>query len=338
MSSRPIIFFDVEPWEQERLPAHIAGHTVVSRPERLDRETALLAREAAAVSVFAWSAVSRPVLEQLPAVRFIAARSTGFDHIDLAACAEFGIAVANVPGYGERTVAEHTFALILALSRNLMHSFDRTRAGSFSREGLRGFDLEGKRLGVIGTGKIGAKVSRIGLAFGMRVVAFDVQRNPELEAAGVDYVPSAAAVLGQADVITLHVPLTEETRHLISMETIERIQPGAVLINTARGDLVQTAALLSALDRGILRGAGLDVLEDERLVGEEAEVLSQGAPSNEALAAMLRNHVLLSKPNVLITPHNAFNSEESLEKLLATTVANLEAFFAGTPQNVVGVS
>lgn len=331
-----IVFYDVEDWEKNYVPREIAGQEVICEPTKLTMDTAARAVDSEIISVFSWSVVDGDVLNALPKLKHIATRSTGFDHIDLEACQERHIVVSNVPAYGDRTVAEHTFALMLALSRKILHAEDRTRQKSFSREGLRGFDLEGKTLGIVGTGKIGAKVAAIASSFAMKIVALDPKPDQKLAAKyDITYVDSLAELLGQSDVISLHAPLNDSTKHLINMETIGQIKPGALLINTARGDLVQTAALLKALDDGILSGAGLDVIEHERLVGEEAEILSKSGPSNKDLAAMLHNHILLSNPKVLITPHNAFNSEEAVEKIMKTSVDNIEAFLSGQPQNVV---
>jgi len=277
------------------------------------------------------------VLARFPALGCVATRSTGFDHIDLAACAERGIVVCNVPHYGENTVAEHTFALILSLLRNLHKAAMRTVAGNFSLEGLQGFDLKGKTLDVIGAGSIGLHVIRIARAFGMRVLACDPAQNALL--AGVldfAYAP-LEDLLPQADIATLHAPALPSTHHLIDRERLGMVKRGALLINTARGSLVDTGALLWALDDGILAGAGLDVLEGEELISEEHDLLSgRGrAATEEQLRTLMRNNLLLRRPDVIITPHSAFYSREALQRILDTTVANIGAYLRGAPQNVV---
>jgi D-lactate dehydrogenase len=239
-----------------------------------------------------------------------------------------------VPFYGENTVAEHTFALILALSRKVHEAFVRVRQGNFSLDGLRGFDLKDKTIGVVGAGHIGLHVIRIARGFGMKVLAFDVQRNNFLaEVLGFAYA-DLETLLGQSDIITLHAPYNARTHHLINGDNISRIKSGAVLINTSRGGLVDTEALLKALDDGILAGAGLDVLEGEEAVLEESALLGDSA-NPELLRRAIQNHLILKKPNVVFTPHNAFNSQEALERILDTTAENITCFAAGTPKNVV---
>lgn len=264
----------------------------------------------------------------------IATRSTGFDHIDLGACKERGILVSNVPIYGEVTVAEHTFALILSLSRMIHDSYERTRQGDFTCEGVRGFDLSGKVLGVLGTGRIGTKVIEIGKGFRMQMLAYDKFPNTNLaDALGFEYV-DWRDLLQRSDVVSLHLPLNDETFHLINKDTISTRKRGSVIVNTARGGLIDSQALTDALIKGQLRGAGLDVLEEEALIREEAQLLLDNVP-RERLATMLRAHILLRLKNVIITPHCAFNSKESLERLVNGTIENIKAFEKGRPTNLV---
>jgi D-lactate dehydrogenase len=308
----------------------LPGHVVTETEPALLGPTRIL-------SVFINSRVTEDVLASFPALQCVATRSTGYDHIDLVACAACGITVCNVPHYGENTVAEHTFALILSLSRNIHKAVMRTTAGNFSLEGLQGFDLKGKTLGVVGAGSIGLHVIRIARAFGMRVIAYDVMQNALLaEVLGFEYAP-LETLLRESDVVTLHAPALPSTVHLINRERLGMMKRGALLINTARGALVDTDALLWALDEGILAGAGLDVLEGEELISEERELLaSEGRPaSEEQLRTLLRNNLLLRRPNVVVTPHIGFDSREALQRILDTTVANIAAFVAGEPRNVV---
>ena len=290
--------------------------------------------DAAILSVFVHSQVTAEVLDAMPRLRMIATRSTGYDQIDLATCNRRGIPVANVPRYGENTVAEHTFGLILSLSRKIHKAYQRTVAGDFSLLGLEGFDIKGKTIGVVGAGSIGLHVVRIAKGFGMQVITFDVRPNPLIaEVLGFDYV-SLDELFARADIITLHAPYSAATHHLINMESIRRIKRGALLINTARGALVDTEALLAALDEGILSGAGLDVLEGEDLTDDEERLL-HGPESGEQLRQLIRRHILLRRPDVVITPHMAFYSQEAMARILETTVENIRAFLAGSPQNVV---
>lgn len=285
-------------------------------------------------SVFIYSTLRAETLKRMPRLKMIATRSTGFDHIDLAACRKRGIVVSNVPFYGENTVAEHTFALILALSRKVHQAYFRTIRGDFSFEGLEGFDLKDKTIGIIGTGHIGLHTARIAAGFGMHVIAYDVRPNDFLaETLGFTYVPMDALLRG-SDIITLHAPYNAKTHHLINTSNIQTIKQGALLINTARGGLVETEALTRALDQGILSGAGLDVLEGEELIKEERQILSKEF-SVERLKTLLQNHILLNRENVVITPHIAFNSREASARIFGTTAANIEAYLSGHSKNAV---
>jgi D-lactate dehydrogenase len=278
--------------------------------------------------------VTREVLDALPELKFIATRSTGFDHIDLEACRSRGIAVSNVPSYGENTVAEHSIALLLMLSRKVHQSVLQMRSGRVDLAELTGFDLQDKTIGVIGAGHIGLHVIRIARGFGMRVLAFDVRRNPFLaDLLGFEYA-TMDRLLAESDIVTLHSPLTEKTHHLLGREQFARMKPGAMIVNTARGGLIDTDALVEALESGKLGGAGLDVLEGEELIKEEKQLLQQPLDV-ERLRMAVRNRVLLARDNVVFTPHNAFNSREALVRILEVTLANLEAFRAGQPANRV---
>jgi D-lactate dehydrogenase len=327
--------FEVEPGEEAFLRWELVDVDLLLSPAPLSDDTLALAADAAVVTVFIHSRVTADLLARLRSLRFLATRSTGYDHLDLAACRERGIVVSNVPTYGENTVAEHTFGLILALSRKIHQAYVRTLRGDFSLQGLRGFDLKGRTLGVVGTGNIGLHVIRMARGFGMEVVAHDVRQQAFLaEVLGFRYA-SLDEVLAQADIVTLHVPYLPSTHHLVNRERLGRMKRGSLLINTARGGVVDTEALLWALDEGILAGAGLDVLEGEELIAHEEQLLYEGV-APEHLQAAIRGHLLLRRENVVVTPHLAFNSEEALQRILATTVANIRAFLAGQPTNVVG--
>ncbi|HLH21736.1 MAG TPA: hydroxyacid dehydrogenase [Chloroflexota bacterium] len=331
---RALACYETEPWEEAYLRERLADLEVRATAATLTADTLDLARDAELLSVFIHSRVGADLLAQLPRLRFVATRSTGYDHIDLAACQARDIAVSNVPTYGENTVAEHTFGLILALSRKIHQAYVRTVRGDFSLAGLRGFDLKGRTLGVVGTGNIGLHVVRIGRGFGMEVLAHDVREQHLLaEVLGFRYV-ALDDLIAQADVVTLHVPYFPATRHLINRERLGHMKRGSLLINTARGGLVDTEALLWALDEGILAGAGLDVIEGEELIGEERQLLRQGV-APEQLQTALRGHLLLQRENVIFTPHIAFYSAEALQRILDTTVANVRAFLAGNPGNLV---
>jgi D-lactate dehydrogenase len=288
----------------------------------------------AVLSVFVGSRVDRPLLEACPDLRLVVTRSTGYDHVDLAACAERGVAVANVPTYGENTVAEHTFALILALSRNVHKAWVRTQRGDFSIQGLQGFDLRGRTLGLVGVGHIGLHTAKIARGFGMRVLAADPRPQPLLaELVGFRYV-TLEELVAAADIVSLHAPLTPATHHLVDRELLKRFRRGALLVNTARGGLVDTEALLWALDEGILAGAGLDVLEGEELLTEDRRRLALER-DEASLRVLLENQLLAGREDVVVTPHVGFDSVEAVQRIAEVTAANVAAFLAGRPENLV---
>jgi len=273
-------------------------------------------------------------MDKMPLLRLIATRSTGYDHIDLACATERKIAIANVPGYGENAVAEYTFALLLTLTRKILMASARTQHGDYTLEGLRGSDLYGKTLGVIGTGAIGIHVIRIAKGVGMQVLAYDVFPQHHLaEVLGFSY-GNLAELLAHSDIVTLHAPATPETFHLLNRETFSQMKRGAFFINTARGSLVNVQALAWALDTGILAGAGLDTLEGEEFFQHEEELLHEPG-TEEKLKLLVQHHILQQRNNVVITPHIAFNTEEALRRILETTIENVHAFSLGHPQNLV---
>jgi D-lactate dehydrogenase len=331
-----IVVFEVEQWEQRAFEALAAEHAMQFVGEALTQENAAAFADADALSPFIYSKLSGETLRQLPRVKLIATRSTGFDHIDLPHCDAKGITVCNVPVYGDNTVAEHVFALLLAISHKLVEAVDRTRRGDFSLQGLRGFDLRSKTLGVIGTGSIGQCVIEIARGFRMEVVACDVRPDAALAARlGFRYA-DLDELLAVSDVVTLHVPSNEKTRNLLSHEQFARMKDGVVLINTARGDLVDIRALAKAIGEGKVAAAGLDVLPEEAAVREEAELLYSVYRQRYDLETLLVNHILLRLRNVIITPHSAFNTQEAVERILETTVDNIRSFARGEPKNVVG--
>jgi len=330
-----IAVFDVESWERETFEPLQDDHEIVFEEGQLDADAADRHSDADIVSAFIYSDFSRDVLRRFDGLRFIATRSTGVDHIDMDWCSDNDIGVANVPSYGENTVAEHVFALLLAISRNIVDAADRTRRGDFTQGGLRGFDLKGRTMGVVGTGDIGEHTARIARGFGMDVLAFDVKPRDEIaREIGFDYV-GMEELLGRSDVVTLHVPANDKTRHMIDAEAFARMKDGAILINTARGSIVETEALLEALASGRLRAAGLDVLPEEPVVREEAELLRSYFNRDHRLDTLLADHILLRMRNVVITPHTAFNTREAVQRILDTTLRNIEGYIAGEPKNLV---
>jgi D-lactate dehydrogenase len=329
-----IRIFEAEPWE-------CPGFSALQREQDLTCITGALTAENASefadvdiVSTFIYSELSQSVLEQLGALKMIATRSTGYDHIDVDYCQERGIVISNVPQYGQNTVAEHVFGLLLTISHNLYQAIDRTRRGDFSSKGLEGFDLYGKTMGVIGTGHIGLHVIHIARGFSMRVIAYDMKPNAEAaERIGFEYV-DMDRLLGESDVVTLHVPGSAKTRGLISFEAFEKMKQGAVLINTARGEVVDMQALIRALAEGKLAAAGLDVLPEEPVIREEAELLRSVYQHTHNLESLLANSVVLRLRNVVVTPHSAFNTREAVQRIIKVTAENIAAFIADRPQNM----
>ena len=331
---RKIAFFEIQKWEKAYLKKRLKEFELYFFSEALSESNITLASEYEAVSVFIYSHLNKKAISALDKLKLIATRSTGFDHIDIKSARKKGITVCNVPFYGENTVAEHTFALILSLSRNVHKSYLRTIRSDFSIKGLCGFDLKGKTIGVVGAGHIGMHVIRIAKGFGMEVLAYDLHKNFFLEEVlGFKYT-NLEELLANSDIITLHLPYNKATHHIINKENIKIIKKGAIFINTSRGCLVDTEALIKALESKIIAGAGLDVIEGEELIKEEKQLLYEESKAS-TLSELVKSHILLSKDNVVFTPHIAFYSQEALERILDTTIDNIVAFSRARPQNLV---
>ncbi|WP_309605037.1 hydroxyacid dehydrogenase [Phenylobacterium sp.] len=331
-----ITIYEIEEWERSACLALEPAHTLTCREAALSEASVAADSEAEAISTFIWSDLSGPVLRRLPNLKLIATRSTGFEHIDLTHCRQAGITVCNVPDYGDNTVAEHAFALLLALSRRIVDAVVRTRRGDFSQTGLRGFDLAGKTLGVVGAGRIGQRAVQIGRGFGMEIIAFDARPDPAAaQRLGFRYLP-LAELLARSDIVTLHVPGAAANQALLSDPQFAAMKPGAVLINTSRGGVVDTQALVRALASGRLAGAALDVLAEEDAMRDEAEIFRAGAAvETQRLQTLLADHALLAFPNVIVTPHVAYDTREAVARIVETTVANILAYASGAPQNVI---
>lgn len=333
-----IAFVQMPKWQQEYIQEKLQTVEQIGEvaffTETMDKVPVEELKKFAIISTFVQSFMPAELLAQLPDLKFIATRSTGFDHVDVVAAGEKNIPVSNVPSYGMNTVAEHAFALLLALAHKIPQAIERTKRGNFDRTDLMGFDLQGRVMGVIGTGKIGAHTVKIAHGFGMEIVAYDPYPNNELTREyGVEYM-ELEALLSKADVISLHVPYMPATHHIINQDNVKKIKKGAVLINTARGGLVENDALIYALEEGILRAAGLDVLEGEKDIEQEKDLYDQEI-DRERMERLVENHVLLGMENVLVTQHNAFQTEEALKRILDTTIENIQNFISGNPQNVV---
>jgi D-lactate dehydrogenase len=289
-------------------------------------------KDSEVLSGFIYSKMDAKFLKQFPKLKFIATRSTGYDHIDLNYCAKHKIIVSSVPFYGENTVAEHSFALILSIARRLVDYHRITDHNQYSNEHFKGFDLRGKTLGVIGSGSIGKNTIRIARGFGMKVLAYDINQDTFLsETLAYQYV-DLKTLLGQSDVIAINVPYNKFTHHLINLQNIKQIKKGALLINIARGAVIETEALLMALEKNIISGAGLDVLEEENMIIKEHPHLTANDKKNPVYQM---NIAIINKPNVIFTPHIAFNTKEAVDRITKTTVENIANFIKGTVINQV---
>jgi D-lactate dehydrogenase len=320
-----IAMFSTKPYDRRSFNAApgAAGHEILYLEPRLAPLTAPLAAGADAVCAFVNDDLSAPVLERLAAggTRLVLLRCAGFNNVDLAAAQRLGLKVARVPAYSPHAVAEFTIGMMLALVRGIHRAYQRTRDGNFALEGLLGFDLHGKTVGVLGTGKIGAIVARILAAgFGCRVLAYDIHPDPALQAIGVTYA-DPRSIAAEADIITLHCPLTPETRHIVRAETLAVAKRGLVLVNTSRGALVDAEAVIEALKSGRLGGLAIDVYE------QEADLFFEDL-SNEILVDDVIAR-LLTFPNVLVTGHQAFFTAEALGAIAEVTIGNATRFAAG---------
>jgi D-lactate dehydrogenase len=321
-----IAVFGTKPYDRDALDAANPryGHALRYLEPRLGPDTAALADGSPGVCVFVNDQLSADVVARLAATgtKLIALRCAGFNNVDLAAAKGHGLTVCRVPAYSPYAVAEHALALVLTLNRKTHKAYNRVREGNFALDGLIGFDLHGKTAGVVGTGKIGALVCRLLTGFGCRVLAADPFENPEAVANGAAYV-SLDRLLAEADVISLHCPLTPQTRHLIDDAALGKMKPGVTLINTGRGALIDTKAVIRALKAGTIGQLGLDVYEEEEGVFFEDQSLH--GLHDDVLAR------LLSFPNVLVTGHQAFLTREALANIADTTLANVTRFERGEP-------
>lgn len=330
-----IAFFEIEEWEKESIKQAFKKHKLIFFKDSLTEKNVSKIKDTDVLAVFIYSKIYKAVLDKLPNVKLITTMSTGFDHIDLKECKKRKITVCNVPTYGENTVAEHTFALILAISRKIPESIEKTRKGDFRLKDLRGFDLKGKTIGIVGCGSIGKHVARIAKGFEMNVLVYDHHKHTNLaKKIGFKYA-SFEKLLKESDVLTLQVPENKQTNHMINNKTLKLCKKGAILINTARGSIIDSSSLLKALNNKKIKYAGLDVLEGECFVKEEKELLHPEFMKTCDLRTILQNNILLRNPNVLITPHNAFNSKEALQRILDTTLENIQGFLKKKTVNIV---
>lgn len=318
-----VAVFSTKRYDREFLDAANAAagspHELLYFEPHLEPATAPLAAGAEVLCPFVNDQLDRSMLSTLAAsgIRMLALRGAGFNHVDLAAAADFGLTVARVPAYSPWAIAEHTVALILALNRNIHRAYARVREGNFALDGLLGFDLHGRTVGIVGTGRIGAAFARIMAGFGCKLLACDAVENEEVRALGGRYV-GMEELLSASDIISLHCPLTPQTHHLIDGAAVARMKHGVMLINTSRGGVVETSAIIDGLKNGTIGHLGLDVYEEEGDLFFED--LSDQAIQDDSFAR------LLTFPNVLITGHQAFFTRDAMQAIAHTTIENITAF------------
>lgn len=330
-----VIFFEMVDCDKAATGTLAENNEVICESAALTRGNVRAFHDAEIISTAMNSSLDIGLLDEFTGLKLIATRSTGFDQINLDYCRKRGVGVCNVPVYGELTVAEHAFALLLALSRNIVDSVGATRRGDFALSRRPGFELHDKTIGIIGAGHIGLRAIEIARGFGMKVLAYDLYPKPErAEALGFRYAP-LEEIYATADVLSLHVPETPETDGMISDREFAGMKNGVLLINTARGNIVDVTALIRALSSGKVGAAGLDVLPREKLIRHESEIFRKDAAMPAGLPEAFADHALLRFSNVIITPHNAYNTKEALQRIMTTTVQNIAAFILERKSNRV---
>lgn len=332
-----IVFYDATQTDTSHLEEELrkAGHDCQFVDEVISLEN--LDPNAEIISVFVSSTVTKEMIEAMKDLKLVACRSTGFNNVDMQAATEHNVTVVNVPTYGENTVAEYAFALLLALTRQLPPTIDAVKQGTIIAPELTGHDLRGKTLAILGCGHIGQFMARIACGFGMNVIGYDPFPNEKVaKEIGFSYVDFDTAI-STCHVLSLHIPYTPENHHLINAEVLHKMQRGSVIINTARGELIDTKALLDAKQNGQIGGLGLDVIEGEKLLSVEEELLllrKHTLPA-DMLEMSLEINSLKRMPNVIITPHLAYNTHEAIGRINQTTIDNITAYVSGKPQNIV---
>lgn len=328
-----IAFFEVDSAEQQYFTHALPDHELTFFPHTLEEAHLAQLKTIDILSTFIYSQVTKERLQNMPCLKMIVTRSTGYDHIDMKYCKRAGITICNVPKYGGTAVAEHTIALMLALVRHIPRAAERTAHDDFSLDNLEGFECAGKTLGVVGVGTIGQSVARIAHAMSMQVIGYE--RTPDMKKAQeIGYTPvSLKELCKQADIITIHVPYTKETHHLIDKSLFKSMKPHALFINTARGPIVDTEALIKALDENWIAGAALDVIEGETELHEPNQPLKEHHFFSHDWRTIRRNHALLKRNNVIITPHMAFYTQEALLTIHDATVKAIQSFTTGQPVN-----
>ena len=337
-----IAFFEIKNWEKIIIEEQLKDQELYFFQDKISEFNPIKENDFDIITIFVNSLINEKTLSAFKNLKLICTRSTGFDHIDLKLCNQKNIKVAYVPGYGDNTVAEFAFGLILNLTRKIYQSIDQIKKTgnfnfnfNFNLTDFQGIDLKNKTIGIIGTGRIGKEMIKIANGFSMNVIAYDPYPDENsqytLNFKYVDF----EEILKNSDIISLHCPYNEQTHHLINKKNIALIKKGAYLINTARGGLIETDALIFGLENKILAGVGLDVLEREREIKDELKLLTTSNLELQQTKTIIENHILMRMPNVLITPHNAFNTKEALERILFTTILNIKNFINKTPINLL---
>ena len=324
-------FYSIVPDLKDYLKEKMNGHSVKIYEEAFKIET--LDHKTEILGLFVNNKADKKIFDKLPKLKMIATFSTGYDHIDLKEAKKRKIPVCNVPTYGENTVAQHAMSLVLALSRKLFQSVKIVKEGVYDYHGLRGFDLKGKTIGIIGTGHIGIHMIDMLDGFEANVIAYDAFPNPELTKTHKFNYVSLNKLYSDSDVISLHVPLFPTTYHMINKSAVKKMKDGVYIINTARGGLADPEALVWGLETGKIAGIGTDVLEEETYFQNPQKVLEIKDPA--VLRRTLMENILIDHPNTIVTPHNAFNSTEALKRIYDTSIDNIKAFLSGKTQNNV---
>lgn len=286
------------------------------------------------LAVFVDSTVSAEMIKSMPKLKLIVTLSTGYDHIDLAAANKQGVTVCNVPSYGESTVAEYALGLMLSATRNLFPATKSVKEGKYAHEGFRGTDIEGKTIGIIGTGRIGRHLIQLLSGFGAELIGYDPYPHESLQDVPHFTYVTLPTLLRRSDIISLHAPLTADNRHLINKAAIKKMKPGVTIVNTARGGLISSADLLWGLEQGIVGSAALDVLEEENLM-EDPCLLADHNCSPESAKTALMNNLLIDHERTIVTAHNAFNTYEAVCRIVDTSAKNVSQFLNGDPTHVV---
>jgi D-lactate dehydrogenase len=330
MNKLKTVFFDAKDYEIEYFTKslqEICDCKFIENPVHIYPEMDKVANDIEILSLFTCSRLDKNIIQKFPNLKLIATRSTGFSHIDTAFCNSIGVSVVNVKHYGDCTIAEFAFGLMLNVSRKIQTANTDLKNGIIKTENYIGNDLFEKTIGIIGTGSIGSHSVRIANGFGMNVLAYDIYPNQELvEKFGVQYV-GLDELYAKSDYISVHAPSTKENTHMINSKSFELMKKGVIIINTARGEIIDTEALYQALLNGKVKTAGLDVLECEEILGNESEYLNKvDCVNQDCLKKTLINHKLLDLPNVIVTPHIAFDSQDAINRIMQKTAENIQNF------------